>query len=257
MADNSRTGKPSGRARPAATAIAPTAATRARLSAAAENGPAPTTVSDYVTQRIRDAILQGTFAIGSRLDQQQLAEEMGVSTIPVREALRRLEANGLVHIHPRRGAFVAEFSDKELLDIKRIREMLEELATRLGAPRLDEERLLHLESLNARMSKLTATTQSETWGDLNREWHFTLYEAADSPILLEMIKTLWDRSSLYRHVYVGSRKHRDQSVTEHAEALRQIRAGKAAAAARTIRNHIFGASARSVVPATAAPAGPQ
>lgn len=252
MADSGRTG---GRSKAVANARA--AATRARTSSGADNGAAPTTVSDYVTQRIRDAILQGQFTLGSRLDQQQIADEMGVSTIPVREALRRLEANGLVLIHPRRGAFVAEFSEKELFDIKRIREMLEELATRLGAPKLDDERLDRLQALNARMAKLTAANQAETWGELNREWHFTLYEAADSPILVEMIKTLWDRSSLYRHVYVGSRKHREQSVADHAAALKHIRAGKTAAAARTIRHHIFGASARSIVPAIGTPSDPQ
>ena len=226
---------------------AATAGARARQPRDSDGALAPTTVSDYVTNRIRDAILEGTFALGSRLDQQQIAEEMGVSTIPIREALRRLEANGLVHIHPRRGAFVAEFSQKELIDIKRIREMLEELATRLAAPRLDADQLDRLTALNTRMAKLTAGAKAATWSELNREWHFMLYSASDSPILIEMIKTLWDRSSLYRHVYGGSSGHRQHSVAEHAEAIAQIRAGKSAAAARTIRNHIFGASARSFI----------
>lgn len=220
---------------------------RRRDAGAGSNGEPPATASDYVTRRIREEILSGNIPLGSRLDQQELAEQMGVSTIPVREGLRRLEASGLVRIHPRRGAFVAELSRTDVTEIKRIREALEELATRLAARNVDERRLARLVELNERMGKLTAKNQAESWGELNRQWHFTLYEAADSPMLMELIATLWDRSSLYRHVYAGTEEHRRQSVREHAQALEHLRHGKPAAAGRVIRNHIFGASARSLV----------
>ena len=224
----------------------PDGAPRGRTGAG-RNGEPPATASDYVTERIRAEILSGNIPLGSRLDQQELAEQMGVSTIPVREGLRRLEASGLVRIHPRRGAFVAELSRDEVIDIKRIRETLEELATRLGARNIDEQRMAKLLELNERMGKLTSKAQAESWGDLNRQWHFTLYDAAGSPMLMEMIAMLWDRSSLYRHMYLGAPEHRRQSVREHAQVLDHLRAGKPAAAGRVIRNHIFGASARSLL----------
>lgn len=207
----------------------------------------PVTASDFVTNELRAAILSGELPLGSRLDQQLLAERMGVSTIPVREGLRRLEANGLVRIHPRRGAFVAELSHVELVEIKQIREVLEELATKLATPRVGGERLDRLVELNARMAKMTGPDHADAWGDVNRDWHFTLYEAADSPMLLVMITHLWDRSSLYRHVYAGSPEHRQQSVNEHEQVVEHVRAGRAAAAGKVIRHHIFGASARSLM----------
>src|SRR5580704_6949883 len=82
---------------------------------------APVTASDYVTRELRARILDGVFPSSTHLDQQVLADEMGVSTIPVREGLRRLEANGLVEILPRRGAFVAGLTPDELVEISRIR----------------------------------------------------------------------------------------------------------------------------------------
>src|ERR1700730_17513633 len=81
----------------------------------------PETASDYVSNEIRTWILDGTFDLGSRLNQQVLAERLGVSIIPVRESLRHLEAEGLVEILPRRGAFVAKLSLEEVVEVITIR----------------------------------------------------------------------------------------------------------------------------------------
>jgi DNA-binding GntR family transcriptional regulator len=211
-----------------------TAASAGVRSARGLAGP-PVTASGYVTVQIRDGILNGAFPLGSRLDQQVLADEMGVSTIPVREALRHLEALGLVRIHPRRGAFVAELSPSEQDEIGRIREPLEEQAIRLAATRIDESQRAVLDDLIVRMDNATT---SGAWNEANREWHMTLYRAADSPLLLELISTLWDRSILYRHVYAEQEQSRATSNAEHREMLRQISAGNGAGAGRLIRKHI-------------------
>jgi DNA-binding GntR family transcriptional regulator len=193
---------------------------------------------DYVADHVRADILRGRFPLGSRLDQQVLADEMGVSTIPVREALQRLAAEGLIQLNPRRGAFVASVSDDEMTEIIRIRRPLEEQATRLAAPHLDRQRLVELKGLNKRMSDLADDPGEAAWSDLNRQWHFALYEASNSPILVQLISILWDRYTLYRLVNASGRQRRIGSVEEHAAVLRQLETGNAAAAARAIKNHI-------------------
>ena len=196
------------------------------------------TAGDYVADHVRADILRGRFSLGSRLDQQVLAEEMGVSTIPVREALQRLAAEGLVRLNPRRGAFVSSVSDEEMTEIIRIRRPLEEQATRLAAPHLDRQRFAELKSLNQKMQGLADDPGEAAWSDLNRQWHFALYEASSSPILVQLINILWDRYTLYRLVNASGRERRIGSVEEHAEVLRQLEAGNAAGAARAIKNHI-------------------
>jgi DNA-binding GntR family transcriptional regulator len=218
------------------------AVARGPMSRGARNNVAPSglpaTASDYATNEIRDAILSGTLALGSRLDQQVLAEQIGVSTIPIREALRKLEADGLVRIDPRRGAYVAELSAHEQLEISRIRERLEDLATRLAVKNLDADRLERLTDIAAQMAAASDEGQSSTWRELNREWHFTLYEAARSPILQQLIIMLRDRSSLYRALNAARPDHREKSNREHQEVLHRLQERNAAGAARAIRNHI-------------------
>lgn len=198
----------------------------------------PATASDYVADHVRQMILHGRFELGSKLDQQALADELGVSTIPVREGLRRLEAEGLLRILPRRGAFVAEVSAEEIIEVARIRVPLEELAIKLAAPNLHAGLLRELRHLNSKLDELTGEEQAFEWGNLNRQWHLQLYQAAGSPLLLQMISTLWDRSTLYRQLNNAQADHRRKSVLEHTGILEALEQGDPAGAARALRRHI-------------------
>ena len=217
-------------------------------SARESHGDAPVTASDYVTRELRARILDGILPSSTHLDQQVLADEMGVSTIPVREGLRRLEANGLVEIHPRRGAFVAGLSAKELLEISQIRERLEDLAIRMAAPNVDGALLDRLTEANERMARLTPRARPSQWFDMNREWHFQLYRATNSDLLIEMIGVLWDKSSLYRLSNAAREDNRVKAVAEHAAVIDSLRATDAAAAARAIRHHIRRAARDMLTP---------
>lgn len=202
------------------------------------------TASTYVAGQIRAQIVKGGLRLGSRLDQQALAEGFGVSIIPVREALKRLEAEGLVHMLPRRGAFVAELSLKELTEISWIRERLEDLAIRLAAPHLTDRHLRDLDELNRKMARMAGTARPSVWSALNREWHFKLYAAGESDLLIQMIALLWDRTSLYREVLATSRgiarstAVQHGSVKQHAEMLQRLRAGDVSGTSRLMRQHI-------------------
>lgn len=201
-------------------------------------GSPPATASDYVASHVRTLILGGRLELGSKLDQQSLAEELGVSTIPVREGLRRLEAEGLVRILPRRGAYVAEVSTEEIIEVARIRVPLEELAIKLALPKLTPAALNALAEMNANLKRLTGEAQAGEWGALNRDWHLSLYRASESPILFQMISTLWDRSTLYRQLNNARADHRRKSVVEHQSILDALAQKDAAGAARALRRHI-------------------
>lgn len=198
----------------------------------------PPTVAGYVLDAIRDGILSGRYPEGEKLDQQALADELGVSLIPVRESLRQLEAEGLVRIYPHRGAFVAELSVDELKEIYLIRETLEELATQLAVPNLTRRTLEQLGNLVAQMEQATAAQDFDRLLDLNRSFHFAVYEASRRPLLVQMINGLWDRSTLYRRLYTHLPERAPQALAEHKEIYAACQEGDAEVAGRVVRKNI-------------------
>lgn len=198
----------------------------------------PPTVTSYVLDTIRDGILVGRFPLGSRLDQQALADDLGVSVIPIRESLRQLEAEGLVSIYPRRGAFVTELSVDELKEIYEIREVLEDLATRLAVPNLSPSTLQQLGGIIDQMEGATAAHDFARLLELNHSYHFSIYEAAHRPFLLQMISSLWDRCSLYRRLYTYLPDRAPQALSEHKEIYAACQAGGPVAAGQAVRQNI-------------------
>lgn len=170
------------------------------------------TLEEYVAHRIREAILKGYFKPGERLDQTELAELLGVSRSPVRDALKRLAAEGLVTMHPHRGAVVAELSRDELEEIYLIRRVLEGLAARLAVAHMDSGRLDALRQLLERMDK---TEDADEWIELNWRFHHTVYEAAGRPRLLEMIDNLRNTVAPYIRQYISTPEYRRQAQVAH------------------------------------------
>ena len=195
-------------------------------------GP-PGSVAEYAFEAIREAILSGRYPLGSRLDQNAVAAELGISTIPVREALRRLEAAGLVNINPRRGASVAAISTDEMVEIYRIREVLDALAIGEAVPRLTEGELADIERILLDLETATGRHDDDRTVALNREFHGRIYAASGMPRLLEMINNLVDRYRVYNNVYIP--RHSEHSTHEHREiyeACRQRNVDKAIALTR-------------------------
>ena len=201
----------------------------------------PNTIAGYVLEGIRAGILDGRFPSGSRLNQEKLAKEFGVSIIPVRESLHQLQAEGFVILMPRRGAYVVELSSTALREMSQIREALEDLALRLAMPRLDDAFLDQLKELNRSLRRVKAADVAQ-WEALNREWHFRLYGESRSSVLIELIRTLWDRCSLYRHLYLRRSGHRTISIQDHEQIIEACRTRDVEAATRTLRDHIRSAS---------------
>ena len=181
-------------------------------------------VHEAVGDGIRDMILDGQLKPGDWLRQDELAEAFGVSTIPVREALRQLQAEGLVTLHRRRGAAVASFSVSECEEIYRIREALETLAVHCAAQNLERipiERLASLlgeiEAAEARFDDVDRRLR------LVREYFFTIFQVSESGHLLRILSSLWDLSHQYRRYFSSRPELVPQRVAKYRRLYRACR----------------------------------
>lgn len=188
--------------------------------------------SDIVCAMLREMIISGELVGDEPLRQRELAQRFGVSQTPVREALRRLQSEGLVVNDPHRGAAVAMSRHGILEDNSRIRAVLEPLGARLAAEAVTEEQLGHLQDLNDRM---VAESGDEEYGELNRQFHFAIYEAAASPMLLSMMRLLWQAMPDGPKV---TRPHAE-SVTQHQELIDALADRDAERAAEITQVHIL------------------
>lgn len=175
------------------------------------------TITEEVLDRLRDLLLRGVLRPGTRIDQAELASSFGVSTVPVREALLRLQSAGLVELIPHRGVFVSDVSVEELLDIYTTRELLEEQAARLAVRNLTPSDCEELEGITRSMETAANKQRLDELLSLNRQFHFTIYRAAQRRHLLQLIEHLWDLSTRYAHLQL-------HTVPDRAsEALYEIR----------------------------------
>lgn len=193
------------------------------------------TRDEVVADTLRRAILRGELAPGQKLDQNTIARRLNVSRSPVREALKTLAAEGLVEMQPHRTATVTQLSLEELQEVYEIRLVLEALACRLAAPKMDEARVVQLEALLEAMDE--AHSRSE-WLDYNNEFHAKIYEAADRPRLLAMIAGLRNAVAPYLRQYIISEEHRRQSRQEHGALVEACRNRDGAWAEEVVKKHI-------------------
>ena len=150
--------------------------------------------SDHVAQTLKKAIVDGVLPAGEVLRQDEIASHFHVSKIPVREALKHLEAKGLVTFLPHRGAVVASLSPAEIGEYMEIRAMLEARAARLSASVVDDQTLA---MARHHLDEFALASDAGRWGELNWLFHSTLYAAADRPILLAEIRSLYNKVERY------------------------------------------------------------
>jgi DNA-binding GntR family transcriptional regulator len=202
------------------------------------NRVSPPTVTQYVLETVRADILSGRYPMNSRLDQQAIAAELGVSIIPVRECLRQLEAEGLVQISPRRGVFVIELSIDEFREIYSIREVLEELAIQQALPHMTPAHLDYVSQINARFIQAIQDRAFATALEINQEFHLALYEPAQQPLLIDLISSLSTRSMRYRQIYVNLPNRAQQAIVDHETILAACRNRDVVAAGQAVRSHL-------------------
>jgi DNA-binding GntR family transcriptional regulator len=198
-----------------------------------------TSKTDLVAATLREMILTGELAPGAPLRQRDLADRLRVSPTPIREALRRLQSEGLVHNDLHKGSTVTEAEQGATEENYQIRAALEALGSSLACRRIADEQLEELDGLNDEMASLPDDDSStQRYGELNREFHFTIYQAAGSPMLLMLMRLLWQQMHDRPRVL---RSHRE-SAAQHREILTALREGNAETAAALTRAHILGAA---------------
>lgn len=216
-----------------------------RLAAAQSNGSLPVaaplnraTLAEQVYQHLRRDILANAFPPGAALPEQTLAAYLDVSRVPVREALRRLAAEGLVTLRPRQGAFVSTISPQQFLDAYRVREALEELAIKLALPHLTGVDLDELERLQGGMRRAAAMGDADAFFAANRAFHALFVTRSGNDYLSGIYFPLLDQMRRHISSSLGLRGGLERSIDEHQAILEAVRAGDAEEAARLLREHI-------------------
>lgn len=199
--------------------------------------------SDQIAATLRDAIVDGVLPAGEVLRQDDIAARFHVSKIPVREALKRLEAEGLVNFFRNRGAVVAVLSTEEILEYVDIRAMLEARAAELAAPRISDSSL----ELAARcLDEFGGALQAGRLGELNWQFHSALYADADRPILMGEIRSLYDKVERYVRALLAMTTEMPKTQSEHRAILDAFARRDPDAAAELTRAHVLDAGASLV-----------
>jgi DNA-binding GntR family transcriptional regulator len=184
-----------------------------------EHAPGPGTAAQHALEGLRRALIAGELGPGDRVRQEELAEGMGVSLSPVREALAALEQEGQVTYLPRRGYFVTELDAGQVREIYELRGLLEERAARRALPLLGEEATGRID-LAARECA-DAAAAGDVAGELeaNRRFHFAILDSPDQVHTLRLIRLLWDSTETYRALYYSSPQAREESLRAHERIL--------------------------------------
>lgn len=177
---------------------------------------------DVVFNTLRDAILTGKLVPGERLMENQLADKLGVSRTPVREALRMLELENLVELVPRKGAQVLDMSEKDIVNILEVRSALEGLATSLACKKMSKEAVMQLKALEANFERAVSENDIERFVELDEEFHDMIFAATENDKLVQMFQNL--RIQLYRYRMAQAKEDTSMStiVAHHRSIIRAI-----------------------------------
>jgi len=199
------------------------------------------TVASMTVEALRERILRGDYPEGEPLRQDALADELGVSRIPVREALRQLEAEGLVTFSPHRGAVVSTLSLEEIEELFELRADIECELLRRAIPSTGAEQLTRANDLLDEFDAALADGESERWGPLNWRFHSALYAPARRNLTMGVLQKLHQHSDRYFRMHVVLARGGALANQQHREIVDAVRAQDVKAALRLLRVHILGA----------------
>lgn len=202
-------------------------------------GSAPTS-SDVIAKHIRSAIIDGTIKEGEPIRQDEIGSLFNVSKIPVREALKRLEAEGLVEFRRNRGVFVTQLSEPEIEEIFEVRAILEAAAIRQSVPKMTAATF---ERAFQHYQEFLQNRDTANWSALNWKFHSSLYEDAGKAFLMQQIRAVHDRIERYLRVQLTLADGKQKSDDEHLAILHACKVADAARAATLTYDHIMGACA--------------
>jgi DNA-binding GntR family transcriptional regulator len=190
-----------------------------------------------IAESLRDAILRGDYAPGERIIQEQLSAKYGGSRIPVREALRTLESEGLVRLVTNTGAWVASLTASECSEVYQTRERIEPLLLRFNAPEITNDCIAELEDLATRMESAESV---EEFLDLDRQFHLAMYQRVPTYLLGELGTRLWNITQPYRRAYTLLVDTTNLGIvhSEHHMLVAALRDGDLDLAEKVVAMHI-------------------
>ena len=194
---------------------------------------------DVVFNTLRDAILTGKLVPGERLMENQLAEKLGVSRTPVREAQRMLELENLVELVPRKGAQVLDMSEKDIVNILEVRSALEGLATSVACKKMSKEDLQQLKNMEVDFEKAVAENDVEHFVDIDEDFHDLIFAATENDKLINIFRNL--RIQLYRYRMAQAKNNETSMstiVAHHRSIIRAIENHDAEEGASIAQGHI-------------------
>ena len=193
---------------------------------------------DVVFKTLRQAILKGELEPGARLMEIQLAERLGVSRTPIREAIRKLELEGLVLMIPRKGAEVARISESNLRDVLEVRRSLEELAIDLACQRMTEEELEELKVTQEKFSLAIKSGDAMQIAETDERYHEIIYLSTKNERLVQILNNLREQMYRYRLEYIKDEDKRQILLIEHEHILKALSLRHVQEAKQAVREHI-------------------
>ena len=193
---------------------------------------------DVVFHTLRQAILRGELQPGERLMEIQLAKKLGVSRTPIREAIRKLELEGLVTMIPRKGAEVAGITEKNLRDVLEVRRSMEELSIELAVQRMKDEDIERLEEAEQEFRKALETDDLMRIAQSDEAYHDVIYAGTYNDKLVQILNNLHEQMYRYRLEYIKDTGKRQVLLIEHESILRALKTRNLEQAKRAMREHI-------------------
>ena len=197
-----------------------------------------TPLRDVVFNTLRQAIIKGDLKPGERLLEIQLADKLGVSRTPVREAIRKLELEGLVTMVPRRGTTVLGITKKHLKDVLEIRSALEELALELACRRVTPEQYEELVRLETLLEEKQDSDNAFELSDIDEKFHEQIYQATNNPRLVQLLANLREQMYRFRLEYMKAKDKRPRLIQEHQQIIKALKNKDSKAGRKAIYDHI-------------------
>lgn len=193
---------------------------------------------DIIYDELKMSILTGKILPGTRLLEVELAERMGVSRTPVREAIRRLEKEGLVNIEPRHGAYAAKVSVEDMIEILEVRELMESMAAQLAAQRITDEQMESLLQTEKEYLKAVKSGDTEEMITLDAKFHKEVVEASHNRTLAQLIGPLQEIALRFRYMYYNDNTRAEKMPGEHEKIIKALSQRNGEAARKAAEKHL-------------------
>ncbi len=193
---------------------------------------------ELVYEEIKNKILRGDIPPGTRMMEEEIAENIGVSRTPIREAIRQLEKEGLVTLKPRKGAYVSDIIKKDMIEILEVRENMEGLAAAFAAERMTPEAIRELEVVSEKFKVAVMQGNTEDMIKYDTDFHHKVVQGANNKILTKMVEQLQEMVLRFRYLHYDNFKRAELMIEEHKEILEALKSRNVEAASNAAFIHI-------------------